>query len=77
VTRLDLGELAHACYTLEAAEPEWLAGIIGVLRPGLDVGMGIGAWRFQLGAWSTAEPLVGEVAPEVERALKSGVGDFF
>jgi DNA-binding CsgD family transcriptional regulator len=70
VTKLDLGELAHACYALEAAEPEWLAGIIGVLRPGLDVGMGIGAWRFQLGAWSTAEPLVGDVDPEVESALK-------
>jgi len=69
VTRLDLAELAQACYALDAAEPDWLAGITRVLRPGLDAGMGIGAWRFALGAWSSATPLLGELAPEVEQAL--------
>ena len=69
--KLDLAALANACYTLVSSEQSWLQGIVNVLRPLLDRGMGIAAWSFRVGDWGRSDPPPVGVDLELGKAIRA------
>jgi len=58
----------QACYRLDLTDRAWLEGLTVALRPLVDHGLGIGAWSFRPGEWTSKELPLG-VDPRIGEAM--------
>ena len=68
MSRPTIVHAVQACYRLDLTDRAWLEGLTVALRPFVDHGLGIGAWSFRPGEWTSKELPLG-VDPSIGEAM--------